>query len=203
MRDGYRQLRLTEFPKVRSGIMVYVYSEASGTNDSYLKELNKTQELMMETIIDSLKTGRIPMANSIWKKFVKTLHRGSISLDINNLLFDIVEKAYLQKKFELKFRAKLYKILNLKVIGFEKEKDSFKDLYKECKDNSECDRDTQDNIDDTYENWKRRTKIYSKEIKIAKKKLENLYDEDDGFSRRTLMVSKLFYESAETITSTN
>lgn len=201
MKEGYRQLRLTTFPKVRSGIMAFVYSEASSANDSYLKGLNRTQELMMETIVNSLKTGRVPMANSIWKKFVKSLKTGVQTYNINNIIFNIIERAYLEKKYTLSYRAKLYKVLNDKVNILEIEKDEFKEIYKTCKENSECSYDTKDEIDRTNKLWKKRTSIFNKEMKRSKKRLEELYDEEDGFSRLTLQVSKRFFESAEDIVS--
>lgn len=199
MKPGYRQVQLKSFPSLRSGVMKYIYSEAAASKDQYLKKLSRLQTLMMDTIVNSLQEGRVPMANSIWKKFIRSLQNKEDGININNVLFNIVNKAYLGKRFSLKNRAKFYKVSNDRYQLLNEEKDQFKDALKECKKRDICNITTEDELTRVYDLWKRRTKIFKKEMKQASSDLEGLYDEEDGISRLTLQVSKLFFESAETI----
>lgn len=202
MRRGYRQLKLKEFPKNRNGsLATFIYSEASASNENFLKKLNNNQNLMIEAIRDSLKMGRVPMANSIWKRFVKSLNNSSSPIDINNVIFWAINEAYLGKKPKLTYRATLYKILNDKVNILEAERDIFKQIEKDCDNNSECSYDTKDEIERTNDLWKRRTKIFEKETKRAEKNFKNTFDADDGHGRLVQQVGILFFQSAEAIVS--
>ncbi len=202
MKPGYRQLKLSELPRDRNGSLIsFLYSSASTSNRSFKSSLNGTQELMLDAMIDSLKNGRAPMANSIWKKFVRSLQNGKKNLSINNIIFSLVNSSYLYKKPKLAYRASLYNILKEKVSILENEKDFFKDMEKDCEANSLCGYDTKDELDRTRDLWKRRTKIFEKEMKDAEDRFKEAYDEDDGLSHLVVYMGKLFFESAEDILS--
>ena len=202
MRSGYRQLKLSKLPRNRNGSLItFLYSRASASNSKYKKNLTKNQELMIEAIEDSLKSGRVPMANSIWKRFVKSLSNQSKVYNINGIIFSIINNAYLGKKPKLAYRATLYKILSDKVSILENERDLFKEIEKNCEDNSYCDYNTKDEIDRTNDLWKRRTKIFDKEMKKAERNFKATFDEEDGHSRLVQHVGKLFFGSAEAIVS--
>ncbi len=202
MKPGYRQLKLRELPRNRNGSLVtYIYAESASSNKNFLDELNSNQELMIEAIRDSLRTGRVPMANSIWKRFVKSLNNNHKKFDINNIIYWCLSEAYLEKRHLLNHRATLYKSLNDKVSLLEMEKDHFKKLMERCEDSSQCDYGTKDEIDRTRDLWKRRHKIFEKEFKRAEKKFKDTFDEEDGHSRLIKQVGVLFFNSAEAIIS--
>lgn len=202
MKPGYRQLKLRELPRNRNGSLItFIYAEAAASKKDFLDKLTGNQELMIEAIRDSLRTGRVPMANSIWKRFVKSLANKNQQFDINNIIYWCLREAYLAKRHLLNHRATLYKILNDKVAILEKEKDHFKKLKESCEDSSNCDYDTKDEIDRTKDLWKKRHKIFEKEFKRAEKNFKDTYDEEDGHSRLIKQVGELFFYSAEAIIS--
>ena len=204
MKPGFRQLKLSELPKDRNGSLIsHFYSQASASNNKFRDSLNGTQKLMIDTTLDSLRNGRAPMANSIWKKFVRSLQNGKENLDLNNVIYSLMNHSYLEKRPKLAYRASLFKILKDKVEILEKEKELFKDMEKDCEANPKCDYATKDELDRTRDLWKRRTKIFEKEMKNAEDKFKDAYDEEDGHSHLVIYMGKLFFGSAEDILSDN
>ncbi|MBK26726.1 MAG: hypothetical protein CME70_22185 [Halobacteriovorax sp.] len=202
MKPGYRQLKLRELPRNRNGSLIaFMFAESAASSKKFLEKLNDNQELMIEAIRDSLRTGRVPMANSIWKRFVKSLSNKNQNFDINNIIYWCLREAYLVKRHLLNHRATLYKILNDKVVLLEKEKDHFKKLKESCEESSNCDYDTKDEIDRTKDLWKKRHKIFEKEFKRAEKNFKDSFDVEDGHSRLIKQVGELFFHSAEAIIS--
>lgn len=204
MKPGYRQLKLSELPRDRNGsLLSHFYSEASSSNRKFKDELDGNQKLMLEAMIQSLRNGRAPMANSIWKKFVRSFKNGKKNLDLNNIIFSLMNSSYLGKKPKLAYRASLFKILKDKVAILDKEKEYFKDMEKDCNANPLCTYDTKDELDRTRDLWKRRFKIFEKEMKTAEDSFKDIYDDQDGHSRLVLYMGKLFFESAEAILEDN
>jgi hypothetical protein len=204
MKPGYRQLKLSELPKDRNGSLIsHFHSEASLSNRSFKDSLDGNQKLMLEAMIQSLKNGRAPMANSIWKKFVRSFQNGNKNLDLNNIIYSLMNSSYLNKRPKLAYRASLFKILEDKVAVLESEKDHFKEMEKECNANPLCGYYTKDELDRTRDLWKRRTKIFEKEMKNAKDRFKETYDEEDGHSSIVLYMGKLFFGSAEAILEAN
>lgn len=202
MRRGYRQLKLSELPNSRNGnLSSFLYSKSSHSNDNFLKALDRNQTLMVETIIESLKTGRLPMANSIWKKFVKSLNNSSKSINLNNAVYWFIHRAYMRARPKLSYRAKLYRILQDKVNILEVEREEFKKVLKECERSSRCDYDTKDEIERTNDLWKRRTDIFEKEMKRSRKRFRDVYDPEDGHARLVKQMGILFIQSAQAIVS--